>query len=68
MFALHETLEMLEITTFKTVALTKAKTMQALISDMELKAILQRDVDTSTRHLEELAAFLSRDSEPVMQP
>lgn len=65
MHAMHETLEMLEITTFKTVALTKSKTMQALISDDGLKEILQRDVETSTRHLEELASLLSRNIDGV---
>lgn len=57
---MHEKLEILEISAFKTVTLTKSKTMQALISDGELKAILQRDVEESTRHLQELAAILNQ--------
>lgn len=60
MQALHETLELLEIATFKTNGLTKSKTMQALISDAELKSILQQDVQLSTRHLQEIDAILNR--------
>lgn len=60
MYALHEMLEVNEIAAFKTISLTKSKTMQALISDSELKAILQQDVETSTRHLQELATILNQ--------
>ncbi|MFC0215551.1 hypothetical protein ACFFK0_24455 [Paenibacillus chartarius] len=58
-YALHETLEVHEIAAFKTVCLTKSKTMRALVSDPALKQILQRDVDISTRQLQELGAILS---------
>lgn len=59
-FALHETLEVHEIAAFKTVGLTKSKTMQALVSDPDLKAILQYDVQVSTLQLQELGSLLSR--------
>ncbi|RNB87750.1 hypothetical protein EDM56_13010 [Brevibacillus fluminis] len=57
--ALHEILEVHEITAFKTVCLTKTKTMQALVSDPALKQIMMQDLETSTRQLQELGAILS---------
>lgn len=57
--ALHETLEVHELAASKTVALTKAKTMQLLVSDPELKQILQHDVQVSTQQLHELSGLLS---------
>ncbi|EGL19317.1 MULTISPECIES: hypothetical protein [Paenibacillus] len=60
--ALHETLDLHEITAFKNVCLTKAKTMQALVSDDALKSILQQDVQVSSRQLQELDQLLSRTS------
>jgi similar to spore coat protein len=59
-YALHETLEVHEIAAFKTVCMTKSKTMQALVSDLELKQILQEDVQLSTRQLQELGTLLSK--------
>jgi similar to spore coat protein len=59
-YALHETLEVHEMAAFKTVCMTKSKTMQALVSDLELKQILQEDVQISTRQLQELGALLSK--------
>ena len=60
MFALHETLEVHELAAFKTIGMTKSKTMKGLLSDPELKDILQQDVDLSTRQLQELAAIMTR--------
>ena len=59
-YALHETLEVHEIAAFKTVCLTKSKTMKALVSDSALQQILQYDVEVSTRQLQELSAILSK--------
>jgi similar to spore coat protein len=59
-YALHETLEAHEIAAFKTVCMTKSKTMQALVSDPELVQILQEDVQLSTRQLQELSDVLSK--------
>ncbi|MBP1155605.1 MULTISPECIES: hypothetical protein [unclassified Paenibacillus] len=58
-FGLHETLELHEIAAFKTVCMTKSKTMQALVSDQELLQILQQDVQVSTRQMQELNGLLS---------
>jgi similar to spore coat protein len=59
-YALHETLETHEIAAFKTVCMTKSKTMQALVSDQELLQILQEDVQLSNRQLQELSDVLSK--------
>ncbi|QMT21501.1 hypothetical protein H2N74_02875 [Bacillus velezensis] len=57
--ALHELLEIQEMASFKSLCLTKSKTMIALVSDPQLKEIMQQDVDTSTRQLQEFASILS---------
>lgn len=57
---MHEVLEVHEMAAFKTVCLTKSKTMRKLVSDDKLKEIMQLDVDTSTRQLQELASILSK--------
>ncbi|WP_240415251.1 hypothetical protein [Paenibacillus periandrae] len=59
-YGLHETMEVHELTAFKTVCMTKSKTMQALVSDPELKQILQQDVQVSTKQLQELGGLLSK--------
>ncbi|AHV96045.1 MULTISPECIES: hypothetical protein [Paenibacillus] len=59
-YALHETLEVHEIAAFKTVCLTKSKTMQVLVSDPELQQILKHDVQVSTQHLQDLSTLLSK--------
>ncbi|MEK5053864.1 hypothetical protein MHH96_10750 [Niallia sp. FSL K6-0212] len=58
-YALHEVLEVHEISTFKTTCLTKSKTMRALVTDPQLKDIMQLDIDMSTRQLQEYASILS---------
>lgn len=58
--ALHETLELHELLTFKTCCLTKSSTMQALVSDNELKTLLEQDVQTSQRNMKELQDLLSK--------
>ncbi|XBP67431.1 hypothetical protein AAHB36_02985 [Bacillus velezensis] len=57
--ALHELLEIQEMASFKSLCLTKSKTMKALVSDPRLKEIMQQDADTSTRQLQEFASILS---------
>lgn len=68
MYGLHETLEVHELSAFKAVCLTKSKTMQALISDPTLKAILQQDVDLSTRQLQELGTLLDQAISQEVKP
>ncbi|KLU54872.1 MULTISPECIES: hypothetical protein [Paenibacillus] len=59
-YALHEMLEVHEIAAFKTVCMTKSKTMQALVTDPELKQILQQDAILSQQQLQELGEVLSK--------
>lgn len=59
-YAIHETLEVQEIAAFKTVCMSKSKTMQVLVSDADLKQILINDVQTSTQQLQELSKLLSK--------
>lgn len=59
-FALHETLDLHEVAAFKALCMTKSKTMQMLVTDPHLKALMQADVDVSTRQLKELQALLGQ--------
>ncbi|GLY12384.1 hypothetical protein [Pseudobacillus badius] len=59
-YALHEVLEVQEMAAFKTVCLTKSKTMKALVTDQRLKEIMLQDVDLSTRQLQEYTSILSK--------
>lgn len=56
----HETLDLHEVTAFKTLCLTKSKTMQALVADPELQRLMQMDVALTTRQLHELNGLLSK--------
>lgn len=59
-YALHETLELHEITVFKTACLTKAKMMQNLVTDPNLQSILDYDAQITTRQVKELKDLLSK--------
>jgi similar to spore coat protein len=59
-FAPHEIMEAHEILVQKTVCATKSATMQILVSDPELKALLQQDVASSRKAIQELQAILSK--------
>ncbi|MGY0372281.1 hypothetical protein [Clostridium sp. JNZ J1-5] len=54
----HESIELHELLTFKNLCLTKSITMSPLLSDKELKSILQQDVTTTKQHIEELKELL----------
>jgi similar to spore coat protein len=60
---LHETLEVLELLTFKSLCLTKATTMNGLVQDIELKTILSNDLNTGTEHIQHLQEFLTNRGE-----
>lgn len=64
-YALHEVLEVQELAAFKTVCLTKSKTMRKLVSDQKLKNIMQEDVDLTTRQLKEFASILSNAKQSI---
>ncbi|MGF9910609.1 hypothetical protein [Brevibacillus porteri] len=59
-YGLHEQLELHEIASFKTICMTKSKTMQALVSDETLRQLLADDVLVSTRQLQELSSLLAK--------
>ncbi|MFD2445716.1 hypothetical protein ACFSO7_17300 [Bacillus sp. CGMCC 1.16607] len=59
-YALHEVLEVQEMAAFKTLCLSKSKTMRALVTDQKLLDIMQEDVETSTRQLQEFSSILSK--------
>jgi similar to spore coat protein len=53
-----ETMQLHELLTFKNLCLTKSVTMSPLVSDDELKCILQNDVSTSKEHIKELSGLM----------
>lgn len=57
--ALHETLEVHELLTFKNLSLTKSITMGGLVQDEELKNILLQDAASGTKFIEKLQQFLT---------
>jgi similar to spore coat protein len=56
----HETMELHELLTFKNVCLTKSVTMRMLVSDDELKAILDQDAAMGQRHIRELRGLIGQ--------
>lgn len=56
----HESIELHEILTFKNTCLTKDMTMSLLVSDDELKTILQNDLATTKNHIEQLKGFMKK--------
>ncbi|MFC3747126.1 hypothetical protein [Paenibacillus sp. GCM10012306] len=59
-YALHEILEVHEMAAFKTVCMTKSKTMQTLVTDPDLLQILQQEVKISQQQLQELGGVLTK--------
>ncbi|MGX6445226.1 hypothetical protein ACWM35_18580 [Neobacillus sp. K501] len=57
--ALHETLEVHELLTFKNLCLTKAVMMSGLVQDPALKAILLNDVTSGTTFVTRLKEFIT---------
>lgn len=56
----HETVDLHELLNFKTISLAKAKLMQGLVFDKELKALMQEDVEQSSRAIRQLQSHYSR--------
>jgi similar to spore coat protein len=61
--ALHETLDLHELLTFKNLCLTKATTMSVFAHDPELKAIMSEDVANGTKHIQQIKNFLTNRGE-----
>jgi similar to spore coat protein len=56
----HETLELHELLTFKSLCLTKSSTMSGLVQDNELKNLLSQDATQTRSHIESLQQFIPR--------
>lgn len=57
--ALHETLEVHELLTFKNLSLTKCVTMSGLVQDENLKSILLEDAASCTQFIKQMKEFLT---------
>ncbi|MCM3603476.1 hypothetical protein M3175_22545 [Robertmurraya korlensis] len=60
---LHETVDVHELLTFKSISLTKSTTMSALAQDVDLKAILTNDMIAGQQQVKELQQFLNNREE-----
>lgn len=58
--ALHETLELSELLTFKTLCLTKSATFVTFVQDDALKSIMLDDVQKGQDALESLGKIVTR--------
>lgn len=56
----NETMQLHELLVFKDLCLTKSVTMSPLVSDNELKSILQMDITTGEQHIKELRGLLEK--------
>lgn len=54
----HESIQLHEILTFKNLCLTKSLTMSKLVSDEELKGILNQDAISGEEHIKELKTLM----------
>ena len=55
----HETLQIHELLTLKNLTLTKSVTMLPLVTDPELKDIMQNEVQTVQKHIEDLRNIIN---------
>lgn len=56
----HETFDIHELLTIKSVSATKSAAMAVLVKDEELKTILQQDLSSSQEQIKELQNLLQR--------
>jgi similar to spore coat protein len=59
----HEAIELHEILTFKTLCATKSATMSGLVSDSELKTLLNKDFSLSKQHISDINDLLQTTQE-----
>ena len=57
---INESIQLHEILTFKNLCLTKSITMSPLVSDDELKSIIQQEITVSKTHIEELRGLMEK--------
>jgi len=60
--ALHETMEIHELLTFKNVCMTKSTTMRRLVSDDGLNNLLRTCAAADRQHIQDLEGLISRGS------
>ncbi|WP_174731443.1 spore coat protein [Mesobacillus harenae] len=58
--AFHETMETHEILNFKTICLVRSKLMQGICFDNDLKNLMQKDVEQSSRAIKELKELYTK--------
>jgi similar to spore coat protein len=56
----NESIQLLELMTLKNLTLTKSVTMSPLVSDTELKGILQNEIKACQAHIKELQALTEK--------
>ncbi|PSL41373.1 hypothetical protein B0H99_10255 [Planomicrobium soli] len=57
--AIHETLEVHEVLTFKTACLAKNKLFVDMVQDKKLKEIIEEDTELSTKAVKDLRKILA---------
>lgn len=60
----NESIQLSELITLKNLSLTKSVTMSPLVSDMELKGILQQDIAAAQEHIKELKGLM--ENSPIL--
>jgi similar to spore coat protein len=55
----HETLELHELLAFKNVCLAKNTAMQEMVSDPQLKSLIQQDIQKTQQQIRDLQNLLS---------
>lgn len=60
--AFHETVDTHELLNLKTVGLLKAKLMQGVVFDRELRRLMQKNVETSVMDIKQLKRFYPENS------
>lgn len=57
---IHESLEVHELLTFKTHCAQKAKVLQGMTNNQELKSMLQQDIQKSQEHIRSLRSLVEQ--------
>lgn len=64
----HESLQIHELLSFKNLCLTKSITMSPLLSDNELKSIMEQDISTTRKQIIELKSLIEQNSNYAFSP
>ena len=55
----HETLELHELITFKAVCASKSAAMMNIVSDPELRSLMQQDLEIAQQHIQRMQPYLA---------